>query len=229
MTGSSSVHDQTAHSSLLSIKQNQNLILDLSPFKYDSYMLPIIECLKYSPLVTALTNVECVPMSLLSKAYSSASYIKEEERITFDISDKKTFITKERFCSLLGLAHDDSMVNPYSISTAATFEMFYDMGYKQIIPSISKFKKPNLPPQWNGLFTLLFKPFFERVTGSDYASKLFMNLMYGLYDGINLNYGTVLWAQLVQSTHSTTRHSEISYARFWTIVFKEQLKNTKTP
>ena len=83
MAGSSSVHDQTAHSSLLSIKQNQNLILDLSPFKYDSNMLPITEFLKYSPLLTALTKVECVLMSLLLKAYSSVSYIKEEKCITF--------------------------------------------------------------------------------------------------------------------------------------------------
>ena len=75
-------------------------------------MLPIIEWLKYSPLVTALTKVECVPMSLLLKAYSSTSYIKEEERIEFEISDKNTFITKSRFYSLLGLTYDDSIVNP---------------------------------------------------------------------------------------------------------------------
>ena len=134
-------------------------------------------------------------MSLLSKSYSSALYIKEEERITYEISDKKTSITKARFCSLLGLAYDDSMVNPDTISTAAILEMFYEMGYKDLIPSISKFKKLNLPPQWNGLFTVLFKAFSERVTNSDCANKMFMTLMYGLYYGINLDYGTVLWAQ----------------------------------
>lgn len=49
MADSSSAPDQTTQSSFLTIKPNQYLILDLAPFKYDSYMLPIVECLKYSP------------------------------------------------------------------------------------------------------------------------------------------------------------------------------------
>lgn len=88
-------------------------------------MLPIVECLKYSPLVIALTKVECVPMSPLSKAYSTAAYVKEEERISFEVFEKKTSVTKARFCSLLGLAHDDSLINLDSISTAQIFDMFY--------------------------------------------------------------------------------------------------------
>lgn len=75
MADSSSVQEHTAQYSFLTIKPNQNLILDLALFKYDAYMLPIVECLKYSPLVNALTNVEYVPMSLLSKAFSSAKYV----------------------------------------------------------------------------------------------------------------------------------------------------------
>lgn len=84
------------------------------------------------------------------------------------------------------------MLNLESISTTALLDMFYQMGYKETLTSVSKFKKPNLPPQWNGLFTLLFKGFLERVTGSDYASKMSMALMYGLYTGQNVNYGSVL-------------------------------------
>lgn len=156
-------------------------------------MLTIIERLKYSPLVTALIKFKSVPMLLLSKVYSSVAYIKEAERITFDIFEKKTSISKARFCSLLGLTLVDSMVNPDSISTAQIVEMFYQMGYTKLIPAISKFRKPNLPLQWNDLFTLLCKGFSEMVTGPDRASKLFMTIIYGLYLGISLDYGSVLW------------------------------------
>ncbi|CAI9288312.1 unnamed protein product [Lactuca saligna] len=41
---------------------------------------------------------------------------------------------------------------------------------------------------WNNLFTLLFRSFSKRVTGSDCASKLFMTMMYGIYSGSNLDY-----------------------------------------
>ncbi|KAL7595143.1 hypothetical protein Lser_V15G31155 [Lactuca serriola] len=47
-----------------------------------------------------------------------------------------------------------------------------------------------------------------------------MTILYGLYHDINLDYGSVLWQQLIQSLASTSRHSEISYARFWTLVTK---------
>ena len=89
------------------------------------------------------------------------------------------------------------MVDPDSITIAAIMEMFYQMGYKETLTSISKFRKPNFSPQWNGIFTLLFKSFSERVTGFDCANKLFMTIIYGIYTGENIEFGAVLWAQLV--------------------------------
>lgn len=70
--------DQTAHSSLLAVKQHQNFVNDLEPIKYDAFMLPIVKCLKYSPLTIVLTKMENVPLSLLSRGYSTSNYIKEE-------------------------------------------------------------------------------------------------------------------------------------------------------
>lgn len=47
-----------------------------------------------------------------------------------------------------------------------------------------------------------------------------MKIMYGIFSGINRDYGSVLWEQLVKSTLSTTQHNEISCARFRTIVIQ---------
>lgn len=131
-------------------------------------------------------------MSLLCKAYSSASYIKEENKIIFDIHDQKTSITKSRLCSLLGLPQSEDMINLETISNDALLEMFYKMGYKETLSMVSKFHKPNLPPQWNALFTILFKGFSKCITGLDCVSKLFMTLIYGLYIGMNIYFGAVL-------------------------------------
>ena len=67
---------------------------------------------------------------------------------------------------------------------------------------------------------MLFKGLSECSDGSDGASRLFITILYGVYNGINLDYGSVLWQQLIQRLASTSRHSEISYARFWTLVTK---------
>nr|KAJ0216036.1 hypothetical protein LSAT_V11C300137380 [Lactuca sativa] len=74
----------------------------------------------------------------------------------------------------------DDMINLESMTNAALLEIFYQMGYKETLTAISKFWKPNLPPQWNGVFTLLFNEFFERVTGFNCAHKLFMAIIYGV-------------------------------------------------
>ena len=147
MADSSSHHDQSASCSLLVIKPNQNLIIDMNPFLYDHYMLQVVECLKYSPLVLALSQVESVPMSLLSKVYSNASYDKNKDRIYFQIFNRKTSISKVRLCSLLELAVDASVISPDFITTTQLFAMFYEMGYTEVLVSFTKFKKVCLPPQ----------------------------------------------------------------------------------
>ncbi|CAI9276577.1 unnamed protein product [Lactuca saligna] len=164
ITGSSetpSTHDQTTQSSLLAIKRNQNLVIDLDMFKYDNYLLPIVEFFKYYPLLTALKKKENVSMFLLSKAYSFASYIKEEQRITFEIHNRQTSITKTQLCSFLGLPQTDDMINLDSVTNTSLLEMFCQMWYKETLNVALMLWKPNLPPQRNGLFTLLFKAFSD--------------------------------------------------------------------
>lgn len=229
MADSSSVQDTSAHSTLLTIKPHQNLWIELTPFTYDAYMLQVVECLKYFPLVFALSKVEVVPMACLSQIYSTAHYDKAADWIYFDILNEKASISKNRFCSFLGLTSDASMVHPNSITKCQLFSMFYNMGYTEILTSITKFKKSCLLPQWNGLFTLLFKGLLERSVGSYGASKSFMTLLYGIYNSINLDFGSVLWQQLIQSLSYASRHSEVSCGRFWTIVTQWAMERYQVP
>lgn len=129
-------------------------MIDLDLCKYDNFMLPIVECLQYSPLTIALTKMENVPISLLSKAYSSASFIKEEQRIVFEIHNRKTSISKSRFCSVIGLPQSDNMINPESVSNAALLEMFYQTGYKENLDAV--FISGNLICRPNGMASSLY-------------------------------------------------------------------------
>ena len=107
--------------------------------------------------------------------------------------------------------------------------MFYEMGYTEVLVSFTKFKKSCLPPQWNGLLTLLHKGLGERVAGSDGSNRCFMTILYGLYNGLNLDYGSLLWSQVVQSLNFSTKHSEISCGRFWTIVTQRAISSLNIP
>lgn len=161
MAESSSVQETSARSTLLTSKPNQNLPIELTPFTYDPYMYQVVKFLKYSLFVIALSQVEVVPMSCLSQIYSTATYDKTSVRVFFDILNQKASISKNRFCSLLGLSYEASMVNPDSFTTVQLFSMFYNMGYTEILTTVTKVKKSCLPPQWNGPFTLLFKGISE--------------------------------------------------------------------
>ncbi|KAL7619307.1 hypothetical protein Lser_V15G04057 [Lactuca serriola] len=226
MADSSSVH---ATSHILPIRPQQSLIIDLTPHAYDTFMFPIIECLKYFPIAHALTRAEAVPMEFLSQIFATAHYDKVVNQIFFDMFNQKVSISKQRFCSLLGFEPDTSRVNPETIPIGHLFNMFYNMGYTEVLTTVTKFKKSCPPPQWNGLFTVLFKGLSERSAGSDGASRLFLSILYGVYNGINMDYGSVLWQQLIQSLSSTSRHYEISYACFWSLITKWVMEKHNIP
>ena len=44
--------------------------------------------------------------------------------------------------------------------------------------------------------------------------------MFEVNNGGNLDFGLVLWQQLIQSLSSSSRHSEVSLARFWILITK---------
>ncbi|XP_052621138.1 leucine-rich repeat extensin-like protein 2 [Lactuca sativa] len=103
--------------------------------------------------------------------------------------------------------------------------MFYEIGYTEVLTTFTKFKKLCLPPQWNELHTILHMGLSERVGGSEGSNKCFMTILYGLYNGINLDYGSLIWSQLVQSLNSSNKHSEVSCSHFWTLVTRRAINS----
>ena len=95
---------------------------------------------------------------------------------------------------------DSSVISPDFIRTVQLFSMLYEMGYTDVLTTITMVKKSCLPSQWNGLLTLLIKSLAERSAGSDGTSKGFLTILYGLYNGLHLDYGSIIWSQVVQSS-----------------------------
>lgn len=114
----------------------------------------VFECLCFPPLAQALTMVEYIPLVHLSKAFSAASYVLADDVINSEVDSRKSTITKARFWRMLGFGTTEGMVDPNLISSVDLIHMFYQMGYNGELTLLSKFKKSNISPVWNGLFTL---------------------------------------------------------------------------
>lgn len=56
-----------------------------------------------------------------------------------------------------------------------------------------------------------------------------MTMIYRLYNGHNLDYGSLIWSQLIQSLSSSTKFSEISCGRFWTIITQRAITSLQIP
>lgn len=76
---------------------------------------------------------------------------------------------------------------------------------------------------------VVVQDFYKHVASYDGASKLCYTIIYGLYHGLNLDYGSFLCTQIIQSTTSTTCNTENSYVCFWSIVVKIALVDFKVP
>lgn len=75
----------------------------------------------------------------------------------------------------------------------------------------------------------IIQVFIERVTGSDSANITFYTLIYGLFYGESIDFGTIFWSQFTQSARSNSKDSEISCVRFWSIVVSHALNHYHVP
>ena len=203
---------------VLSIK-HQNCIVSLDSTKYPDPLPILIESLKASSLSTALTGFSNVSISSLTKAYSSAKFNSVKNIVEFEMENStRTAISQKSFVKILNLSTEKNFIDPDLVSNPDMIKTFNQMGHTPILTRISGFKKNKRPTMWSCLFTILFKCLAERQTGTDSASKQFLTLLHGLFTDEPIDFGKVLCTQFCESPTSSTKDTEISMARFWSLV-----------
>ena len=104
------------------------MIINLESSRYHKVLMPIIECLKFSPLSQELTMVEPVPLIQLSKAYSSTIYTKADEIIHLMLSwIQSQFPTSSS--SRGSIRWDLLLTSLYCESSGSSFFFLCGMGY----------------------------------------------------------------------------------------------------
>ena len=214
----SSFMDTGISPTVLTIK-HQNCTVSLDSSKYPDPLPILIECLKASSLRTALTGSANVSISSLTKAYSTAKYNTVRNCVEFEMENgTRTAISQKSFVKILNLSTEANLVDPDLVSNPDMIRTFNQMGHSPILTRISGFKKNKLPTMWSCLFTILFKCLTERQTGTDSASKQFLTLLHGIFTNEPVDFGKVVWTQFCESPTSSTKDTEISMARFWSLV-----------
>ncbi|KAL4583030.1 hypothetical protein LXL04_007594 [Taraxacum kok-saghyz] len=160
-----------------------------------------------------------VSMKALTKAYTTSKYNTAKNIIEFELEEGiRTTISKSSFTKLLYLSTDPALMDPDQISSSDMITTFNQMGHTPILTRLSAFKKNKLPSLWSCMFTILFKCLAERQTGTDSASKQFLTLLHALFNDLPIDLGKILWTQFCESPTSATKDTEISMARFWSLV-----------
>ena len=198
---------------------HQNCYADLDHTKYPEPLHILIVFLRSSVLNTALTAHARVSTKALTKAYTTSKYNTSKNVVEFELeTGVRTAISKTSFTRLLNLTTEAIPIDPDAISSSDMINTFNQMGHTPVLTKLSAFKKNKLPSVWSCLFTILFKCLAERQTGTDSASKQFLTLMHALFQDLPIDLAKILWTQFCESPTSASKDTEISMARFWSLV-----------
>ena len=215
----SSFMDQSGLSPLTLAIAHQNCCANLDYNRYPESLHILIEFLKSSDLNTALTAHAKVSMKALTKAYTTSKYNTAKNVVEFELETGiRTAISKLSFTKLLNISIEPALMDPDKISSSDMINTFNQMGHTPILTRLSAFKKNKLPSLWSCMFTILCKCLAERQTGTDSASKQFLTLLHALFTDLPIDLATILWTQFCESPNSATKDTEISMARFWSLV-----------
>ncbi|KAI3510833.1 hypothetical protein L1887_17970 [Cichorium endivia] len=230
----SSSHTTEAISIPVLKNQSSNLVLRNDLSLYPAPIAALVECLKKSVLGHALTFTPIVPATLVHRAHYTSNALfdanNQVKSVFYEIVDndgntKKVQLTKEKFAEALHLPiyNSKEMVVPSADQLVA---MFNEMGYEPQLEKISNFKKPQLPDLWRYFFSIFLRCLSGRTSGLDSASVAFHGLLYGIYYDVKVDFASILWADFCSHINHSLKGTEISNARFWSIVVHAQYQKS---
>lgn len=94
---------------------------------------------------------------------------------------------------------------------------------------ISDFMKNRLLAHRYFFFTQFKKCMCGRKEGQDSAASLFLTALYGVYYNVNMDVGYILWNEFVKSWKGTSKSTELSSHRFWSVILHSVYTKHKIP
>ena len=160
------------------VLSGSNCVADLSLSKFDPEFHPIVTCLHHSRVFRALTLAPSVSASFFLLAMQTLKCHPRTESVSFTVYPDITHtVTLSDFCTLLGM---ETNAQPYRTTDTDIFHMLNQLGHRTLVKSSSDFSKPQFPPIWRLVFTLVQRCLTNRTGSMDQGNIRIFTLLYGV-------------------------------------------------
>ncbi|KAI3780665.1 hypothetical protein L2E82_10651 [Cichorium intybus] len=208
-----------------------NHITNLDPEAYSSTMAMLVVCLKHSPLAHAMTANPQVPKLWVNMAHHIARLNADGQSVSFEIvtadETKKTItLKKEQFMKILQLPVSGRF---QMASQSEILNMLNEMGHTPITRIMSSFKNNKLPSVWGYFFSIILRSLSGRTSGLDSTSYTFLQLHYGIYYNVPVDYASTLWTNFTTYSNHAKRATDIAFTRFWALIVQAAYAREKVP
>ncbi|CAH1415951.1 unnamed protein product [Lactuca virosa] len=172
-------------------------------------------------------------MIRLTGVFQSAAISPREKSkrldVEFDLFRTNLVLTKEEFAISLDLSDDSCQPKTFATpSSPQLLTMFKEMGYtfeENTEPNLSRIRKACLPTPWHFLSSVLTRCVFGSVGGHIRGKTDLWVFMYGLFDGINVDYTSILWEDFLTFLFASKNKFLIHHPRWWSIIIHDVINN----
>ncbi|KAI3692473.1 hypothetical protein L6452_32289 [Arctium lappa] len=196
------------HSRQLNLKPNNHFAV-LEPKGYPEEAAPLIQILKNHILTKALTLKRTdIPETYIQQFWLSAKHEKLD-RYGYYVMGYATHpsttqildlgINRRRVAEVFELPIKTQLnLTRYSDepSDDEILEFLQFIGYAAPISKRTDFRRQNLPPLWNVLFSILNRCLTCKVGSPDQSSHTILAIMYGVYYDLPLDYATLIFKEI---------------------------------
>ncbi|KAI3697955.1 hypothetical protein L6452_31061 [Arctium lappa] len=196
------------HLTQMNNKPNNHFVT-LNPSGFPTEVAPLIQLLRNHFLVRALTlKRDDIPESYIQQFWLSARHAKMEKYghciigyathpSTVKILDLG--INHRKLSDVFGLP-TKSDLNLRKFSEKSTEEEILEflrfIGYTVPISKRTNFRRQNLPPLWNVLFSILNRCLTSKVGSPDQSSHTILAILYGIYYDLPLDYAGLIFREI---------------------------------
>ncbi|GKC80958.1 hypothetical protein Tco_1136675, partial [Tanacetum coccineum] len=120
------------------------------------------------------------------------------------------------------IPHSSEYVAPPSIDIVRPW--FETIGYGEAVPAKGTLKKSLLPPRWRLLMTQIIQCLGGKTGGFDQITNKDAIMLYSLAKGINIDYASIFWEDIINKLNKKHRENVVPYTRFLSLLMMHKMK-----
>ncbi|GKA89853.1 hypothetical protein Tco_0811665 [Tanacetum coccineum] len=162
----------------------------------------------------------------LSEFWYSATAL-ENSKVSFSIPTGGIFgeVGVNTFRNAIGahyLAHSSEYVAPPSIDIIR--QWFPTIGYGEEVSAKGTLRKNLLPPRWRLLMAQIIQCLGGKTRGFDQITNKDAIILYSLANGINIDYESIFWEDIILKLKKKQREKVVPHTRFISLLIMHKIK-----